>query len=77
MMIAATVHLRSSRSKEGSIITFGAYLKETGVMDDALEKELNDQVMAIVNEATDYARVLPMLMQKVHCNMFMQRIKGE
>ncbi len=41
------------------IITFGAYLKETGVMDDALEKELNDQVMAIVNEATDYAESAP------------------
>lgn len=41
------------------IITFGAYLKETGVMDDALEKELNDQVMAIVNEATDYAENAP------------------
>lgn len=41
------------------IITFGAYLKETGVMDDALEKELNDQIMAIVNEATDYAESAP------------------
>ncbi|MEK3797696.1 thiamine pyrophosphate-dependent dehydrogenase E1 component subunit alpha [Peribacillus sp. FSL H8-0477] len=41
------------------IITFGAYLKETGVMDDALEKELNDQVMAVVNEATDYAESAP------------------
>lgn len=41
------------------IITFGAYLKETGVMDDALEKELNDQIMAVVNEATDYAESAP------------------
>jgi 2-oxoisovalerate dehydrogenase E1 component alpha subunit len=37
------------------IITFGAYLKETGVMDDKLEKEINDRIMGIVNEATDYA----------------------
>ncbi|MDQ0213807.1 2-oxoisovalerate dehydrogenase E1 component alpha subunit [Oikeobacillus pervagus] len=37
------------------IITFGAYLKETGVMDDSLEKEINDRVMKIVNEATEYA----------------------
>jgi 2-oxoisovalerate dehydrogenase E1 component alpha subunit len=41
------------------IITFGAYLKETGVMDDALEKEINDKVMKIVNEATDYAENAP------------------
>ena len=41
------------------IITFGAYLKETGVMDDALEKELNDEAMAIVNDATDYAENAP------------------
>jgi len=41
------------------IITFGAYLKETGVMDDALEKELNDQIMVIVNDATDYAESAP------------------
>ncbi|OIU71119.1 thiamine pyrophosphate-dependent dehydrogenase E1 component subunit alpha [Rossellomorea aquimaris] len=41
------------------IITFGAYLKETGVMDDALEKEINDRVMKQVNEATDYAENAP------------------
>lgn len=42
-----------------SIRTFGAYLKETGVMDDNLEKQLNDEVMKIVNEATDYAELAP------------------
>jgi 2-oxoisovalerate dehydrogenase E1 component alpha subunit len=41
------------------IITFGAYLKETGVMDDGLEKEINDRVMKLVNEATDYAENAP------------------
>jgi 2-oxoisovalerate dehydrogenase E1 component alpha subunit len=41
------------------IITFGAYLKETGVMSDDLEKEINDRVMKIVNEATDYAENAP------------------
>lgn len=41
------------------IITFGAYLKETGVMDDAKEKEINDRVMNLVNEATDYAENAP------------------
>lgn len=41
------------------IITFGAYLKETGVMNDELEKEINDRVMKMVNEATDYAENAP------------------
>jgi 2-oxoisovalerate dehydrogenase E1 component alpha subunit len=42
-----------------SIITFGAYLKEAGIMDDDLEKQMNDEVMKIVNEATDYAENAP------------------
>ncbi|WP_084783335.1 thiamine pyrophosphate-dependent dehydrogenase E1 component subunit alpha [Bacillus dakarensis] len=41
------------------IITFGAYLKEAGIMDDKLEKEINDEVMNIVNEATEYAENAP------------------
>lgn len=41
------------------IITFGAYLKETGVMDDELEKKINDRIMKQVNEATDYAEKAP------------------
>ncbi|WP_462412138.1 thiamine pyrophosphate-dependent dehydrogenase E1 component subunit alpha [Neobacillus sp. Marseille-QA0830] len=41
------------------IITFGAYLKETGVMDDLLESQINDRVMQVVNEATDYAENAP------------------
>ena len=41
------------------IITFGAYLKETGVLDDGLEKEINERVMKLVNEATDYAENAP------------------
>ncbi|MBU8879312.1 thiamine pyrophosphate-dependent dehydrogenase E1 component subunit alpha [Bacillus sp. FJAT-29790] len=41
------------------ILTFTAYLKETGVLDDAKEKEINDRIMSIVNEATDYAENAP------------------
>ncbi|MGG0716568.1 thiamine pyrophosphate-dependent dehydrogenase E1 component subunit alpha [Robertmurraya massiliosenegalensis] len=41
------------------IITFGAYLKENGIMNDEFEKEINDRVMKIVNEATDYAENAP------------------
>lgn len=42
-----------------SIMTFGAYLKEVGIMDDDLKKQMNDEVMKIVNEATDYAENAP------------------
>ncbi|MGE7601308.1 thiamine pyrophosphate-dependent dehydrogenase E1 component subunit alpha [Peribacillus sp. NPDC097675] len=42
-----------------SIRTFGAYLMETGILDENLEKQLNDEVMKIVNEATDYAELAP------------------
>ncbi|CEG27780.1 thiamine pyrophosphate-dependent dehydrogenase E1 component subunit alpha [Bacillus sp. B-jedd] len=41
------------------IITFGAYLKETGILDDELEKKINDRIMKQVNEATDYAEKAP------------------
>src|SRR3954469_5679971 len=41
------------------LMTFGAYLKETNVLNDELEKELNDRVMKLVNEVTDYAENAP------------------
>lgn len=41
------------------IITFGAYLKETAILNDNLEKEINDRVMKLVNDATDYAENAP------------------
>lgn len=41
------------------ILTFGAYLKEHGILNDELEKEINDRIMDIVNEATDYAENAP------------------
>lgn len=41
------------------ILTFGAYLKENSIMNDELEKEINDRIMVIVNEATDYAEEAP------------------
>jgi len=58
---------RAYRSKEevdaakekDSIFTFAAYLKEVGVMNEELEKEINNRVMKIVNEATDYAENAP------------------
>lgn len=41
------------------ILTFGAYLKSAGVLDDQLEKEINERLIKIVNEATDYAELAP------------------
>ncbi|MCM3586401.1 thiamine pyrophosphate-dependent dehydrogenase E1 component subunit alpha [Mesobacillus maritimus] len=41
------------------IITFAAYLKETGVLSDEKEAIINDKVMKLVNEATDYAENAP------------------
>lgn len=38
-----------------SIVTFGAYLKEIGILNDKLEKQINEELMDIVNEATHYA----------------------
>ncbi|WP_053364040.1 thiamine pyrophosphate-dependent dehydrogenase E1 component subunit alpha [Bacillus sp. FJAT-27251] len=41
------------------IITFALYLKENGIMDDEKEKAINDKIMEIVNEATEYAEKAP------------------
>lgn len=41
------------------ILTFGAYLKENGILNDELEKDINDRIMVTVNEATDYAENAP------------------
>lgn len=38
---------------------FAAYLKEAGVIDEVYEKDLEERIMAIVNEATDYAENAP------------------
>lgn len=45
--------------EKDSIFTFATYLKEVGLMNEELEKEINDRVMKIVNEATDYAENAP------------------
>ncbi|MGR9049434.1 thiamine pyrophosphate-dependent dehydrogenase E1 component subunit alpha [Halobacillus faecis] len=41
--------------KKDSIVTFAQYLRDTGVLTDEKEKEMNDEINEIVNEATDYA----------------------
>ncbi|WP_102274638.1 thiamine pyrophosphate-dependent dehydrogenase E1 component subunit alpha [Cytobacillus massiliigabonensis] len=50
--------VEEAKSKD-SIITFGAYLKDNGILTDAKEKEMNDRIMAIVDDATDYAENAP------------------
>lgn len=41
------------------IITFAAYLKDSGVLNDEKDKELNTHILRIVNEATEYAENAP------------------
>lgn len=50
--------LEDLKSKD-PIPLFSAYLRECGVLDDKLEKEIEDRVMLQVNEATDYAEQAP------------------
>jgi len=45
--------------KKDSIITFAAYLKEAGVLTEEFEKQMLDEIMHIVNEATEYAENAP------------------
>lgn len=45
--------------KKDAISTFGIYLKDMNVMDEILEKQLYEETMQIVNEATDYAEQAP------------------
>jgi 2-oxoisovalerate dehydrogenase E1 component alpha subunit len=41
------------------IYTFGLYLKEVGLLTDELEKQITNEIMQVVNEATDYAEKAP------------------
>ncbi|ASL66937.1 3-methyl-2-oxobutanoate dehydrogenase subunit alpha [Bacillus cereus] len=45
--------------KKDSIITFAAYLKDAGVLTEESEKQMLDEIMHIVNEATEYAENAP------------------
>ncbi|HDR7888000.1 TPA: 3-methyl-2-oxobutanoate dehydrogenase subunit alpha [Bacillus toyonensis] len=45
--------------KKDSIITFAAYLKGAGVLTEEFEKQMLDEIMHIVNEATEYAENAP------------------
>lgn len=45
--------------KKDPIYTFATYLKDLGLLTDEKEKEMNDRVTKLVNEATDYAENAP------------------
>lgn len=45
--------------KSDPLLTYQAYLKETGLLSDEAEQTMLDEIMAIVNEATDEAENAP------------------
>ena len=45
--------------KNDPLISFLAYLKEVGTLDEGTEKVINERVRVIVDEATDYAEKAP------------------
>ena len=45
--------------KSDPLLTYQAYLKETGLLSDEIEQTMLDGIMAIVNEATDEAENAP------------------
>ncbi|WP_087971627.1 thiamine pyrophosphate-dependent dehydrogenase E1 component subunit alpha [Oceanobacillus rekensis] len=45
--------------KKDSIITFANYMRETNILTDDKEKLLVDEIMGIINEATDFAENAP------------------
>ncbi|AMK72896.1 MULTISPECIES: 3-methyl-2-oxobutanoate dehydrogenase subunit alpha [Bacillus] len=45
--------------KSDPLLTYQAYLKETGLLSDEMEQTMLDEIMAIVNEATDEAENAP------------------
>ncbi|WP_096201177.1 thiamine pyrophosphate-dependent dehydrogenase E1 component subunit alpha [Bacillus sp. FJAT-45350] len=45
--------------KKDAIFTFATYLRDVGLLTEELEKEMNDRIAKIVNEATEYAENAP------------------
>lgn len=45
--------------KSDPLLTYQAYLKETGLLSDEMEQTMLEEIMAIVNEATDEAENAP------------------
>lgn len=49
----------SEAKSNDPIQSFATYLKDCGILNDESEKEINDRIMKIVNDATDYAENAP------------------
>ncbi|GGD21032.1 2-oxoisovalerate dehydrogenase subunit alpha [Pontibacillus salipaludis] len=45
--------------KKDALVTFKAYLQEVGVLTEDKDKELEDEMKSLINEATDYAEQAP------------------
>ncbi len=45
--------------KNDCLLLFSKYLKSTGVLTESLEKEMEDEIIKEVNEATEYAENAP------------------
>jgi 2-oxoisovalerate dehydrogenase E1 component alpha subunit len=45
--------------RKDPILVFQRYLRETGVMDEAMEKDIHDRVALEVDEGTEYAENAP------------------
>lgn len=45
--------------KNDSIFTFADYLRKLAILSDSTEKEINEEINMVVNEATDYAENAP------------------
>ncbi|WP_141431840.1 thiamine pyrophosphate-dependent dehydrogenase E1 component subunit alpha [Bacillus sp. 03113] len=54
----AREEVETAKTKD-PLLTFATYLRETGLLNDEIEKEMNDQIMNTINEATDYAENAP------------------
>ncbi|MBM7701604.1 thiamine pyrophosphate-dependent dehydrogenase E1 component subunit alpha [Metabacillus iocasae] len=49
----------SEARKNDPIIVFATYLRGVGVLTDEINQQINDEIMALVNEATEYAESAP------------------
>jgi 2-oxoisovalerate dehydrogenase E1 component alpha subunit len=54
-----TVEEVAEAKTKDAISTFELYLKELGILDETREKLLHEEIMQIVNKATDYAEKAP------------------
>jgi 2-oxoisovalerate dehydrogenase E1 component alpha subunit len=50
---------RSEAKSNDPLISFFTYVKDVGVLDEQKEKEMNERVKLLVDEATDYAENAP------------------